>query len=343
MKGVLSTSQFDFTVSFDFFSISLESLRPKYYGMNHLQSGFDEGNTDTLITRDGDQVKMADNGSGFEVEVAPAAEQHDWLSEAGLTEETPLFSGSDKRTESNRGAVPEDKLRRVWLVFYMLGMTTLLPWNFFIAVNDYWNFKFRDTEHNATHTELQKEFTSYLGRVRKENLNYTIIVSAISSNIPNAVFVILNVLFGQRFRLNVRLIGSLSLMATLFIAVLIMTRMDSDTWQSTFLFTTLLIVVLLNICTAIFQGSLIGVAGKFPSNYMGGMMAGQALGGIFPALVNIAVIALDVNAPEIGFFCFLIAFLFVLLSLVMFMVIQTTTFFRHFAGTGDIAYRAGRT
>lgn len=179
--------------------------------------------------------------------------------------------------------------------------------------------------------------------MRKAKLNLTLIFSAISSNIPNAVFVILNVLYGQRFRLNVRLIGSLSLMATLFIGVLIMTRMDSDTWQSTFLLATLFIVVLLNICTAIFQGGLIGVAGKFPSNYMGGMMAGQALGGIFPALVNIAVIALDVNPPELGFFCFLIAFLFVLLSLVMFMVIQTTTFFRHFAGTGDIAYRSGRT
>ena len=47
---------------------------------------------------------------------------------------------------------------------------------------------------------------------------------AISSNIPNAIFVILNVLYGQRFRLNVRLVGSLTLMATLFIAVLIMTR-----------------------------------------------------------------------------------------------------------------------
>ena len=119
--------------------------------------------------------------------------------------------------------------------------------------------------------------------------------SAISSNIPNAVFVILNVVYGQRFRLNVRLLGSLTVMATLFIAVLIMTRMDSDSWQSTFLLATLLIVVLLNICTAIFQGGLIGVAGKFPANYMGGMMAGQALGGIFPATANIAVIALQVQ------------------------------------------------
>ena len=123
-------------------------------------------------------------------------------------------------------------------------MTTLLPWNFFIAVNDYWNYKFRDTVTNSSNqTMMQKEFTSYL---------------AISSNIPNAVFVILNVAYGQRFRLNVRLLGSLTLMATLFIAVLIMTRMDTDTWQHTFLLTTLLIVVMLNICTAIFQGSLIG-------------------------------------------------------------------------------------
>ena len=37
-----------------------------------------------------------------------------------------------------------------------------------------------------------------------------------------------------------------------------------------------------------------GVCGKFPPHYMGGMMAGQALGGIFPALVNIFVIAMQV-------------------------------------------------
>ena len=78
---------------------------------------------------------------------------------------------------------------------------------------------------------------------------------------------------------------------------------------------------------------------------MGGMMAGQALGGIFPALVNIGVIALQVSDDKmwklfqcllisqvspsnVGFYCFLVAFMFVLLSLVLFMMIQTTAFFR---------------
>ena len=50
--------------------------------------------------------------------------------------------------------------------------------------------QFRDTTHNSTdHTKLQKEFTSYL---------------AIASNVPNALFVILNVLYGRRFNLNLR-------------------------------------------------------------------------------------------------------------------------------------------
>ena len=101
-------------------------------------------------------------------------------------------------------------------------------------------------------------------------------------------------------------------MATLFVGVLIMTRIDSDAWQQWFLVSTLSMVVSLNICTAIYQGGLIGgttqeiellmgkhcsgVCGKFPPSYMGGMMAGQALGGIFPALVNIFVIAMQVDS-----------------------------------------------
>ena len=57
-----------------------------------------------------------------------------------------------------------------------------------------------------------------------------------------------------------RLIAALSVMATLFVGVLIMTRIDSDAWQQWFLVSTLLMVVALNICTAIYQGGLIGWA-----------------------------------------------------------------------------------
>ena len=263
----IPSTSIPFSIYYDLiiFSISLNTLRPESYGMTRPEN-------------------QRDNQSDFEVEY-PVMSNSDWTSESGMSEDTPLFP-----TEEDKHPIVQDSYRKVWVVFYILGMTTLLPWNFFIAVNDYWNYKFHDVSNTTSsevesskgnQTSLQKEFTSYL---------------AIASNIPNATFVILNVIYGQRFRLNVRIMGSLTVMATLFIGVLIMTRIDSDPWQEWFLASTLLIVVFLNICTAVFQGGLVGVAGKFPAKYMGGMMAGQALGGIFPALVNIAVIALKVSS-----------------------------------------------
>ena len=119
-------------------------------------------------------INNLDTTSDFEVECPGVSGMaHDWLSETGMSEETPLFG--DKSPPP-----PEDKYRRVWLVFYMLGMTTLLPWNFFIAVNDYWNFKFRDVVHNSTnHTVLQKEFTSYLGEHHSIQIKVQVIRSFI--------------------------------------------------------------------------------------------------------------------------------------------------------------------
>ena len=37
----------------------------------------------------------------------------------------------------------KDKHSLVYLTFVLLGIGTLLPWNFFISVSAYWNFKYR--------------------------------------------------------------------------------------------------------------------------------------------------------------------------------------------------------
>ena len=46
---------------------------------------------------------------------------------------------------------PRDRFNAVYLVFYLLGMGTLLPWNFFISVNSFWDYKFRDVNATAFH------------------------------------------------------------------------------------------------------------------------------------------------------------------------------------------------
>ena len=66
-----------------------------------------------------------------------------------------------------------------------------------------------------------------------------------------------------------------------------MTKVDTDTWQIGFMGVTLFTVVIINIAVAIFQGGLSGLAGKFPPSYMGAVVQGQALGGIFAAGSNV--------------------------------------------------------
>ena len=159
---------------------------------------------------------------------------------------------------------PKDSYNATFLIFYLLGMGTLLPWNFFISVNNFWDYKFRDINNTMNEdndvlydeegkTELQKEFTSYL---------------AIASNVPNALFVILNAMFGQRFQLKHRMFLSLAVVIALFFIVLVFAKANSDQWQHEFLDLILVLVVLINCFTAIFQGALFGVAGKFPPKYM---------------------------------------------------------------------------
>ena len=105
-----------------------------------------DGPSITRLSSNGRQLESdnnphLDNTSDFEVEYPGSSS---WHSDSGASERSPLFGdhGSRGGSPSLRDKrSPKDHYKLVWIVFYMLGMTTLLPWNFFIAVNDYWNYK----------------------------------------------------------------------------------------------------------------------------------------------------------------------------------------------------------
>jgi len=227
---------------------------------------------------------------------------------------------------------PDDKLKLVYIVFYWLGIGTLLPWNMFISVMAYWDYKFRTIEsedvnivtNNGTETgdvggpnELQKAFGGYL---------------AVASMVPNVTFLILNAFFGHRFKTQPRLIVSLILVIVVFSFTSVMVMVDTDTWQSTFLTVTLVSVVFININTAIFQGGILGVAGKFPPAYMGAVFSGQAVGGIFASGCNVVFLALGATAVQSGFFCFLTSVVFLLTALVAYGLVTKSEFYQYHLG-----------
>ena len=93
----------------------------------------------------------------------------------------------------------------------------------------------------------------------------------------------------------------------LFIGLMVLACIPTDTWKKNFQGVVLTFVVVVNIFTTVFQGSVFGVVGKFPPKYMGATMIGQCVGGLIPA-IYVILMALKKKDPEKeGFFGFLIA------------------------------------
>ncbi len=96
---------------------------------------------------------------------------------------------------------------------------------------------------------------------------------------------------------------------------------DTESWQDEFYIVTLVSVVLINVNAAIFQGGLLGVAGKFPPRYIGGVFSGQALGGLFASATNVAFLAFGADVVDAASYSFLMAVLFLATALVTFVVV----------------------
>merc|ERR1719273_2086558 len=116
----------------------------------------------------------------------------------------------------------------------------------------------------------------------------------------------------------------------MFTAITALAFINTDAWQKTFLVILLTLVVIVNINSAIFQGGSFGMAGKFPEKYMSAQMIGQAIGGVFPALVDICIVSLKVKEEDVGAVCFAIATAVLVICLASLMWALRTPFFRHY-------------
>ena len=83
------------------------------------------------------------------------------------------------------GTTPKDPYNFVLGLMYYLAIGTLLPWNFFINVNGYWMYKFRNIPNDTIQSEKQKFWGSNL---------------ALVSMAPNFTFLFINALIGHKLR-----------------------------------------------------------------------------------------------------------------------------------------------
>jgi len=219
---------------------------------------------------------------------------------------------------------PKDTYRMVYVIFFWLGIGTLLPWNMFITVNAYWDDKFRNVTESSNGTIISEE-TEDLTKLWPGYLS-------VASMVPNVLFLILNGVFGHRLKTQPRLLISLAFVILLFVFTSVMVKIDTDLWQSTFMYLTLASVVVININAAIFQGGILGVAGKFPPAYMGAVFSGQAVGGIFASVSNVIFLAIGATPPQAAFFCFMLSVIFLGTAMFAYVFATRSEFYKFYLG-----------
>ncbi|SPP79692.1 equilibrative nucleoside transporter 3 [Drosophila guanche] len=282
-----------------------------------MQRNHDEERLIESAEQDDEQILGGDEGS-FVPAFRPHGPDYDMEDERCLLErpedEVVLVSNE-----------PETGKLYTYVVFYLLGIGTMTPWNFFVTAEDYWKYKFRNTTLNGTDpdeelTPLQKSFTCDL---------------ALTATIAGTTFLLLNAIYGNRISLRVKMLSTLSCILVLFGVTTGFVEVNTDAWQEQFFLITLIIVVLLNSAAATMSGALYGIAGLFPSEFITAVVSGQALGGILTALAFILVLAFDTGPNTTAFIFFIVGSVLILLCIVCYKILVRKPFFKYYLEGGD--------
>lgn len=186
---------------------------------------------------------------------------------------------------------PVDRGNAVGLIIFILGVGTLLPWNFFITATEYFNGRLLE--------KLNSSSNSSTADVTEYNFNSWM---ALLSQLPLLLFTLLNSCLYQHVKERVRV--SLSLVSILLLfgltAALVQVHMDPGSFFSI----TMATIWFINMFGAVLQGSLFGLVGLFPPRYSTFFMSGQGLAGIFAAVAMLlsTLSNADSSSAALGYF-----------------------------------------
>ncbi|KAK2874652.1 hypothetical protein QQF64_003399 [Cirrhinus molitorella] len=219
--------------------------------------------------------------------------------------------------------VPKDKYNGVWLIFFMLGLGTLLPWNFFMTATMYFTSRLADPlseanfSANATvegsRSVLQSKFNN---------------VMTLCAMVPLLVFNFLNSVLHQRIPQKIRIAGSLTAILLVFLLTAILVKVDLEPLP--FFIITMIKIICINSFGAVLQGSLFGMAGLLPTSYTTPIMSGQGLAGTFAALAMICAIASGSAIHDSAFGYFITACVVISLAIASYIVLPKLAFFQYY-------------
>ncbi|NXQ19863.1 S29A1 protein, partial [Peucedramus taeniatus] len=228
---------------------------------------------------------------------------------------------------------PQDRYKAVWLIFFILGLGTLLPWNFFMTAREYFISRLEDPEemsHVRNQTDEATFTPSYLQSVFDNFMT-------LCAMVPLLIFTCLNSFIHQRIPQQIRISGSLVAIGLVFLVTAIMVKVPMEPLP--FFVFTMISIIFINSFGAILQSSLFGLAGLLPVSYTAPIMSGQGLAGTFAALAMIFSIAIGAQQPESFIGYFTTACVTIVLAIVSYVVLPHMDFFRYYSMKDKTEYR----
>ncbi|CAK6965286.1 equilibrative nucleoside transporter 2 [Scomber scombrus] len=225
-----------------------------------------------------------------------------------------------------RTDAPADRGYLVGVFFFILGLGTLLPWNFFMTASLYFQGRLNKTEwSNGTAVQKEYFFNNWM---------------TLLSQLPLLLFTLLNSILYQRISEAMRIAGSLVFILLLFIltAVLVKVPMEEDRFFSV----TMATIWFINSFGAVLQGSLFGLVGLLPQKYSAIFMSGQGLAGTFAAIAMLIAIASETDSETAALGYFVTPCVGTLVTLISYVLLSRLEFAQYYLDKSS-KYEAGTT
>ncbi len=167
----------------------------------------------------------------------------------------------------------EDNL--AYIIFFVLGLGSLLPWNAFINASHYYLQRFCGQTFEST-------FESYFSMCYTASQPLTLVTT---------------IYFKDSFSLKSMVLVPLIIYTLIFVVTTILAAIPGVDPIALFVI-TVICTFLCGVCSSIISGGLYGLAGILMPKHISALMSGQALIGVIVSLVSILVIALNTTVQD---------------------------------------------
>lgn len=222
---------------------------------------------------------------------------------------------------------PRDKYYAVWIIFFILGLGTLLPWNFFMTATAYFTVRLKN--------QTAGDPINQAANLTSEGVDTRNVLESMFNNVmtlcamvPLLIFTCLNSFIHQRIPQKLRISGSLTVILVVFLLTAIVVKVDMA--PESFFTLTMIKIVCINSFGAILQGSLFGLAGILPASYTTPIMSGQGLAGTFAAFSMICAIASGSAMQDSAFGYFITACVVILFAIASYIMLPKMEFFQYY-------------